>query len=212
MAAEHYGATYFAWQRTIGEFGGWANQTKFLGVPETAVVLDFGCGGGYLLKLMPCARRLGVEINAIAREEAIRNGVEAYAAVEDVPSGIVDFIVTNNALEHTTNPLAELKALHSKLKPGGKIIAVVPCETPLMRWKPNDHNWHLFGWSPMSFGNLLSEAGFAVIESRPYIHKWPPGASLIARAFGRFGFELAARIYGHLTWSWFQVRAVAAKR
>jgi len=26
----------------------------------------------------------------------------------------------------------------------------------------------------MCIGNLDTEAGFSVIESRPYIHKWPP--------------------------------------
>ena len=45
-----YGQDYFEWQRRIGEFGGQANAFKFIDhCNEDLVILDFGCGGGYLL-------------------------------------------------------------------------------------------------------------------------------------------------------------------
>ena len=46
--SEHYDDDYFDWQAEAGEFGGWANQTKFVDyISKDDVVLDFGCGGGY---------------------------------------------------------------------------------------------------------------------------------------------------------------------
>ena len=48
--SQHYDDAYFSWQKTIGEFGGWACLTMFADYIKPADrVLDFGCGGGYLL-------------------------------------------------------------------------------------------------------------------------------------------------------------------
>ena len=33
----------------------------------------------------------------------------------------------------------------------------------------------LYSWSPMNLGNLLTEAGYEVLETGVNIHKWPPG-------------------------------------
>ena len=63
----------------------------------------------------------------------------------------------------------------------------------------------------MCIGNLFTEAGFAVIESRPYIHKWPPKYRLVVRLGGRRLFETACRIYERIERSWFQVRVIAEK-
>jgi SAM-dependent methyltransferase len=217
-ASGHYqlgkGKKYFEWQKTIGEFGGWANQTKFRDyVRPTDVVLDFGCGGGFLLKLISCARRIGVEPNPVAAETATANGVEVFTSATNVPEKSVDTVISNNALEHTLNPLAELQALRCSLKCGGKIVIVVPCENINYRWARNDINHHLFSWSPCALGNLLSEAGLDVTESKPYIHKWPPWfARPVARIGGRSAFDAVCRIYGRIERSWFQVRAVAWRR
>ena len=108
-------------------------------------------------------------------------------------------------------PLDELKALKNKLKYGGKIIFVVPCESISYDYKPNDINHHLYSWSPMCIGNMFTEAGYSLIESRAYIHKWPPKYQLIAKIGGRRLFELACRIYGRIERSWFQVRAIGER-
>lgn len=211
--SKHYQASYFDWQSSIGEFGGWANQNKFAGlVPRDAVVLDFGCGGGFLLKNLECAKRVGVEINPSAAETARSNGVEVYSSVAQVPDSYVDVAISNNALEHALHPLAELKDLHGKLKPGGRAIFVVPCESIRYRYQPGDINHHLYSWSPMCIGNLFTEAGFTVIESRAFYSQWPPFYRQIARLGGRRMFSLACRIYGHIYRKWFHVRVIAEKQ
>jgi SAM-dependent methyltransferase len=213
LISSHYDDRYFDWQASMGEFGGWANQAKFSKfISRDSKVLDFGCGGGFLLKNLKCSRKLGVEVNPIAAESAKKNGVEVFSRVADVPDESVDVVISNSALEHTLQPLEELKNLYRKLVPGGKIIFVVPCESISYRYEPNDINHHLYSWSPMCIGNLFSEAGFSVLESKPYIHKWPPKYRLIARLGGRMLFDLACRIYGRLERTWFQVRVIAEKR
>jgi SAM-dependent methyltransferase len=207
------GEDYFDFQATIGEFGGWANVTKFwdyIGVNDT--VLDFGCGGGYLLKNLSCARRVGVEVNPAAAQVAKDNDVEVYLNTDDVPDDSIDVIVSNNALEHTLQPLDELKRLFPKLRDNGRLIFVVPCESITNEYKPGDINHHLYSWSPMCLGNLLTEAGYDLEESRPYIHKWPKRYRKIAKLFGRNGFELACRVKGQMDRKWFQVRAIARKK
>jgi SAM-dependent methyltransferase len=211
-ASGHYDRTYFEWQKSVGEFGGWANQTKFCQFISTDDdVLDFGCGGGYLLNQMACRKKIGVEPSATASREARANGLEVYANVGDVPDGHVDVAISNNALEHTLQPLDELKALYPKLREGGRLIFVVPCEAISHAHRFNDINHHLYSWSPMCIGNLFTEAGYEVLESRPYIHKWPPYYRFIASVSGRTGFEIACRIYGRIERSWFQVRLIAIK-
>ena len=210
--SKHYDDNYFDWQSSIGEFGGWANKTKFANyILENDTVLDFGCGGGYLLKNINCKNRVGVDINPAAADIAKKNGVEIYNSVEDISNEYVDVIISNNALEHTLQPLDELKALKNKLKPNGKIIFVVPCESISYAYKPKDINHHLYSWSPMCLGNMFTEAGYSLIESKAYIHKWPPRYSLIAKIGGRKLFELICRMYGRVERSWYQVRAVGVR-
>lgn len=125
---------YFAWQSKIGEFGGWANRFKFeSAISPEDVVLDFGCGGGYLLKELSCAEKLGVETNPAAAEVAQQNGVDVFATTTGLPDASVDMVISNHALEHTRHPLQELQEIHRILKPGGRIVLVVPSESCRVR-------------------------------------------------------------------------------
>ncbi len=213
LISTYYDDKYFDWQASMGEFGGWANQSKFAEyITNESRALDFGCGGGFLLKRLKCSKKVGVEVNLAAAETARKNGLEVFGSVEEMPDGYVDVIVSDNALEHTLQPFEELKSLYRKSKAGGKIIFVVPCESISSRYKPDDVNRHLYSWSPMCIGNLFTEAGFSVIESKSYIHKWPPKYRFVAKVGGRQLFEIACRIYGRIERSWFQVRVVAEKK
>jgi SAM-dependent methyltransferase len=212
-ASTHYDETYYSWHQTINEVGGWANLTKFEKYikPEDNVI-DFGCGGGYLLKNLNCKGKVGIEINPAARRQAEEIGVKVYASTNEIKDNWADIIISDNALEHTLNPLQELQALDSKLKKGGRIVFVVPCESISIKYTPDDVNHHLFSWTPLSLGNLFQEAGFEIIESKPYIHKWPRGYTKLFMLKQRWLFELCCRIYGQLERSSFQVRIVARKK
>ena len=42
-------------------------------------------------------------------------------------------------------------------------------------------NFHFFSCSPMNLGNILSRAGFDIIDSSIFFHKWPPYYFFIKR-------------------------------
>ena len=71
---------YFEWQKKIGIFGAKANKIKFHElIHDNLKILDFGCGGGYLLNEFNFKiDKYGVEINDDARNVAIQNGLKCY--------------------------------------------------------------------------------------------------------------------------------------
>jgi 2-polyprenyl-3-methyl-5-hydroxy-6-metoxy-1,4-benzoquinol methylase len=110
--SEHYNAEYFQFQAPIGEFGAWANIRHFSGyVKPDMKVLDFGCGGGYLLEKLICRQKRGVEVNSSARGAAMLRQIDVVASVDEIDEGWADLIISNSVLEHCLHPLQELKLL-----------------------------------------------------------------------------------------------------
>lgn len=216
-AAGHYDAQYFEWQQTSGRFGGWANVDKYRGtIQPHHKVIDFGCGGGFLLANVTCAAKYGIEPNPAARQTAASNGVTVFAntaeALASLGADSIDVIISDNALEHALEPWKELVALKPLLKRGGLLHFVVPCENIGWKYKHDDVNQHVYSWSPQSFGNLLKAAGYDVVHSRPYIHKWPPrGMAQKLAKLGRPVFNASARLWGQIDRRWFQVEALAKR-
>ena len=209
----HYGEGYANVQRRWGNYRAWAYSAHFEPyVKATDNVLDFGCGTGDILLRLKCAGRLGVEINPAILETARKNGIEVYERTADVPDEFVDLVISNHALEHTLHPLQELQDLRAKLRPGGKIVVVVPSESVFKGYRPRDRNHHLYTWSPMCLGNLLTEAGFDVVESKALLYRHPyKMPSWLARRIGHRLYMICSRIYGQLNPTLSQVRAVALK-
>jgi SAM-dependent methyltransferase len=199
MSANHYDAAYFQWQSKIGEFGGWANAPRFAQhIKSTDTVLDFGCGGGYLLANLPGARKYGIEINPAARAVAASNGAMVYESIAGVPDSSCDVIVSNHCLEHVPNPHGALIELRAKLRPGGKVVFVVPCEKASMYWGRPDHDNHLYTFTPMCLGNLFTAAGYTVLSSAVDRFRWPPKYRTVARLGGRTGWDLACKVWYYI--------------
>ncbi len=212
-AAAHYDEKYFAFQKDMGEFGGWAETFKFAPyVAADATVVDFGCGGGFLLKNLNCSRRFGVEINDTARSYAGKtNGISAVKFARELDDGVADLIISNHALEHCIDPHGELACLLGKIKPGGRLVVFVPCESLRNRWFPGDVNNHLYSWNPVTLGNLLVSAGWEVESVEAFYHVWPP----LYQHFAKLGtgfFHLCCRAYGLMRQRYSQVKIVARKR
>jgi len=213
--SDYYDADYFNWQKNMGAFGGWADSYKFKkSISKNHTVIDFGCGGGFLLKQFDCKKIIGIEPNPSAQDSVRKFGIECFSspteALNQLGSELADVIVSTNALEHALNPLQEIINLKPLLKTGGTIHFVVPCDSKNYKYNPKDVNYHLFSWSPQNLGNLFTEAGYKVEYSKPYIHKWPPFYQHIAK-LGWPIFNLACRIYGRLERSWFQIEIKAKK-
>ena len=92
---KHYDENYFTWQKKIGLFGAKANKIKFERyVIKGQRVLDFGCGGGYLLSDFKDIEKFGVEINKTAIDEAKKNGLKIFNSSKDLPDNFFDLIIS----------------------------------------------------------------------------------------------------------------------
>lgn len=178
------GEAYYAEQHAGGRTAARLAALLFDSTTQsTDVVLDFGCGNGLLLAALPAARRIGVEVNPEVREAATAAGIEMHAATDELASDSVDVVISNHALEHTLQPFRELVELCRVVRPGGRLVLVVPCDD----WRaerdfraPDIHR-HVYGWTPLTLANLVTEAGFAVEQSEVVTHAWPPFYGLLAR-------------------------------
>ena len=173
----YYDKEYFdLYQKEIGEFGGMANLFKFKKyINDNDTVLDFGCGGGFVLKNLNCKEKIGIDLNSVAREYCNNiNKITCYESIESIEDESVDIIISNNCLEHVTNPYDIIRKMYQKLKINGRIVIVLPCDNYKQMWRPNDVDNHLYSFSPMNLGNLLQGCGFKEIRTKPILHKWPP--------------------------------------
>jgi SAM-dependent methyltransferase len=170
------GVEYFAYQNERADLGGRLDARKFqpdIGPDDR--VLDFGCGGGWILKHLDCAERVGVEPNPAARDICKRNGIASVSGAEEI-SGSFDVVITHHCLEHVPAPVTALQLLRKVVKASGKLIVVVPIDD----WRgeasldEEDINHHLHTWTPRLLKNTLKEGGFDAVSVRVLTHAWPP--------------------------------------
>jgi SAM-dependent methyltransferase len=149
---------------------------KFQGcVAPGQTVLDFGCGDGALLELLPGGRKIGIEISPLAREYAASRGHETYEATANVESNIADVVISHHSLEHVLSPLVELRELRRVLKPMGYLHLWLPIDDWRVQRRVGgglDKNHHLYTWTPRLIANLLREAGFEVERVEVVTDAW----------------------------------------
>lgn len=134
-------------------------------------ILDIGSGGGefsYLLQSLG-HDAYGIEPNKGYAEYSIREyGLNVQVGfVQDViiPQQSFDLITIWHVLEHTDNPFAVLKKLHSLLKLQGVLVVEVPnieatCQSP----KNTFHEAHIYHFNVASLIKLAEKAGFTEIS------------------------------------------------
>jgi len=131
-------------------------------------VLDFGCGNGSMAAVIRdhVASIEGLEVNDKPRELARETfGLNVYDKLDAIPADKrYDAVVSNHVIEHVPHPIEVLRMLGKHLKPGGKLVFMVPIEDFRAKrnidWKAHDINRHLHTWAPLQFANTLREAGF----------------------------------------------------
>lgn len=176
---EDSGVDYFEWQDGNGAVNGAINARKFSEfLNGSEIVLDFGCGGGHMLTNLNAKKRIGVEINPAARKRAALQLDETLEKVEEVPTGSIDVVVSNHALEHVPYPIQALREINRILKPGGRLLLCVPIDDWRTQrvYDAKNINHHLNTWSPQLLGNSLHEAGFKVNpqDIKVITHAWFP--------------------------------------
>jgi SAM-dependent methyltransferase len=200
---DHYlgakGEDYFAWQGADGDAE--IRYNMHLWQPHITPgddVLDFGCGGGYLLAALTARRKVGVEVNPQARACARRLGVETVATLDEV-SGTFDKVITSHALEHVPHPREAILGLKGRLRDAAsRLLILLPLDDwrakGQCRYTPNDVHMHLHAWTPQSLGNLLSTCDLRVEDVWVVRHAWPPGRRLLWKLHPTL-FHAAARFW-----------------
>jgi SAM-dependent methyltransferase len=110
---------------------------EFAGRHPGARILDFGCGGGALVK---AGRDAGLDMwgadvfyaGSNARAEAAEAGLLGGAVREmidgklDWPAKTFDLVVNNQVMEHVPDLSASMSEIHRVLRPGGVALSVFP--------------------------------------------------------------------------------------
>lgn len=147
--------------------------------PKDALVIDVGCGGGALLRIMqhsgpPGWRLVGVDFADEAIENLKRFGIEGrkgrFEAMEwDLPPP--DVIVMNQVIEHLDDPAAVVRRSYELLKPGGVLLIETPSVDawdPKLFWKRYWGGWHTPRhwtlYTPSTLSDLLRRSGFEIVE------------------------------------------------
>jgi 2-polyprenyl-3-methyl-5-hydroxy-6-metoxy-1,4-benzoquinol methylase len=156
------------------------NFERLAGAPKS--ILDIGCGNGAFLDL---ARDNGWQIAGVdikLSEDARELNCplwEGRLEETDFGGNTFDVVRLNHVLEHTQDPLAELKICRRLLKANGILFISVPNIAGLSprlkglqsRLHLKSHRWrhyaamhHLFFFSPQTLTALVERAGFRVLE------------------------------------------------
>jgi SAM-dependent methyltransferase len=140
-------------------------------VPADGCVLDLGCGYGEFINNVDARRRIGLDLwDGISGH--LQPGVEAIVSsvtdLDQVDDGSVDFAFASNLFEHVTQAdfAAVLKALRTKLSPGGTLNILQPNYRYAYREYFDDYT-HVSVYSHVSLADFLTANGYEVIDVRP---------------------------------------------
>jgi len=149
-------------------------------------VFEWGCGFGWNLAGLQCARRVGHDVAEQLRPDVESSGVEFALRPEEFPDGSFDVVISHHALEHISEPFRVLLGMRRLLGRAGRLLLAVPFEVErrYRQFDPREPNHHLFSWNVQTLGNLLLASGFDVRELglRPY--GYDRRAAILAVRFG----------------------------
>ena len=152
------------------------NQGHYLVQPGQRV-LDIGCGSCVsLLEIRNLGgEAFGIETDPNVRAIADHFGLTVHiGSIHDNPFPGIDFdlIVLNQVIEHVPDPVALLKLVRGRLRPGGKVILSFPNAESLNK-KISGRKWinwhipyHLHHYNKTSFPLIAKRAGYKVASLR----------------------------------------------
>jgi SAM-dependent methyltransferase len=144
-------------------------------------ILDVGCSAGQFLDTVPAPwQAYGVEFSPVYAEMAQKKhpGRVQQGTLEDVDFGHrFDAITFMDVLDHSTDPLHELRVANRLLENGGRVaVKVHNIDCLYARFTgPNFYAiappYHLSYFSPKTVKLALEKTGFEVLESRFIGHR-----------------------------------------
>ena len=155
-------------------------------------VLDFGSGVGQVSAALPNA--VCFEFNEFALNELRKRGREVIENRQDIPHRVFDYVLSSHSLEHSPTPYEDLKEFQQYLRPGGRLVLVLPVEAMVKPSLIPDWNQHLHAWTFQTTTNLLLASGWTPLSQTaiygPYLlrtlgRRLPPELTVsLARSFG----------------------------
>jgi SAM-dependent methyltransferase len=165
-------------------------------------LLEVGPGAGHLLA---AARRRGFEVAGVDPNPAsaarirARLGIDIEQATIEtsaLPDGAFDVVVHIDLLAHLTDPLAALRAMARRLRPGGHMCFEVGLNGAISPgWYRAlgrlDFPVHRWLFSRASVERILARAGLTIVGTRRFGLVPALGLVLARRAAGRRAVQLA---------------------
>ena len=148
-------------------------------------LLDLGCGLGYFLNGVHqdglfSASGIDVSDSAIKHvQDHFGLTVQQESGLDSFPQHHFDVITQWHVLEHVHLLNERMKQLKRLLKPNGTLFIAVPNSASWdakyyqQYWDAYDVPRHLYHFNQQSFGVLMHQHGFKIIETRPMVFDAP---------------------------------------
>lgn len=128
--------------------------------------LDFGAGNGGLVRYVRdhgAAQAVGFEQGSIAAQ-ARGHGIPVLDALPGAEEPRFDVVTAIEVLEHTLDPLAELRTMRQLLRPGGLLLLTTgnarPYADQLTEWRYVTPEIHVSFFEPSTLERALQATGF----------------------------------------------------
>ena len=133
-------------------------------------ILDLGCGAGNSEEKFKATKKnidwLGLDIAESPEVKARNKAEENFYTFDGInipfEDNYFDIIYSNQVFEHVRYPESLLKEIHRVLKADGYFMGSVSYLEPY-------HSFSFWNYTPYGFKEILSQAGFQVLEIRPSI-------------------------------------------
>lgn len=114
-------------------------------VRANSIVLDVGCGTGVLAGFLPTSNYLGIEPSIIAAERAQRGGLVVHHGFAEAfnPWSLYDYIIFNESIYYSADPVGLLAKYAACLGAGGTVIVSIWQRPERRSWK--DAVWAALG-------------------------------------------------------------------